>query len=150
MRRSPTTASGCAKQFSGACGALCAGVGVRGGRRADGGDRDPIPPLLRHCEARKFKSPLRNGDLQAHEDCVPDVRRAPACQLGRSLPARAQMLPPLAYPLLPAQCIMTRYCHTSINKRKCPVNALEFQPEGRRVRALGARGAAARASRPRN
>ena len=146
-RVSPTTASACARQLRGAFGVLiccfvvarlgdvgCCFWRVRVGSQRFCVHRDPIPPLLRHCETRKFKPELDNGDLQPHGEFVPDVRCLLAARSFSAEPkqtnrtrvlffkiAPLQMLPPLSYPHLPAQCIMTRYCHTSINKRKCPV-----------------------------
>ena len=43
------------------------------------------------------------------------------------------VLPPSCYGDSPAACICTRYCHTSVNKNKTPVNVLTWTPEGRRV-----------------
>jgi len=52
----------------------------------------------------------------------------------------SQLLPPMSYPHWPAESAVTRFCHTSANKKKAPVACLAWTPEGRRLVAASATG----------
>ncbi|EPZ31761.1 hypothetical protein O9G_000240 [Rozella allomycis CSF55] len=43
------------------------------------------------------------------------------------------MLPPSVYEDEPINAVCTRYIHTSVNKVRCPVNVVRWNPEGRRL-----------------
>ncbi|KAJ3023992.1 WD repeat-containing protein 33 [Thoreauomyces humboldtii] len=42
-------------------------------------------------------------------------------------------LPPFCYPNNPSTSVTTKYIHTSTNKIRCPINAVRWTPDGRRL-----------------
>jgi polyadenylation factor subunit 2 len=44
-----------------------------------------------------------------------------------------EMMSPLAYLHKPANCIATKFVHTSTNIARCPINVVTWTPEGRRL-----------------
>ncbi|KAI9101800.1 WD40-repeat-containing domain protein [Phlyctochytrium arcticum] len=41
--------------------------------------------------------------------------------------------PPISYPTNPSTCVTTKFVHTSTNKVRCPINAVQWTPDGRRL-----------------
>ena len=82
-------------------------------------------------------------DLWACPYYVPSIRPAPpfivdvsmtsSCLLQLKLTTLLQLLPPRAYPDNLSTSLTTKFVHTSTNKIRCPVNAVVWTPEGRRV-----------------
>ncbi|KAJ7090425.1 WD40-repeat-containing domain protein [Mycena belliarum] len=63
--------------------------------------------------------------LRPNHGYVPCVRPSPASVI--------DLLPPKAYPDNSSTSLCTKFIHTSTNKVRCPVNAVTWTPEGRRV-----------------
>ncbi|KAI0255321.1 WD40-repeat-containing domain protein [Lactifluus subvellereus] len=63
--------------------------------------------------------------LQPNPRYVPYIRPSPPCII--------DLLPPKAYPDNASTSLCTKFVHTSTNKIRCPVNAVTWTPEGRRI-----------------
>ncbi|KAJ7184460.1 WD40-repeat-containing domain protein, partial [Mycena filopes] len=63
--------------------------------------------------------------LRPNHGYVPYLRPSP--------PYIIDLLPPKAYPENSSTSLCTKFVHTSTNKVRCPVNAVAWTPEGRRV-----------------
>ncbi|KAH9057690.1 WD40-repeat-containing domain protein [Lactarius vividus] len=63
--------------------------------------------------------------LQPNPRYVPYIRPSP--------PYIIDLLPPKAYPDNASTSLCTKFVHTSTNKIRCPVNAVTWTPEGRRI-----------------
>ncbi|KAJ6606308.1 WD40-repeat-containing domain protein, partial [Mycena vulgaris] len=63
--------------------------------------------------------------LRPNHGYVPYLRPSP--------PYVIDLLPPKAYPDNSSTSLCTKFVHTSTNKVRCPVNAVTWTPEGRRV-----------------
>ncbi|KAF8264249.1 WD40-repeat-containing domain protein [Lactarius quietus] len=63
--------------------------------------------------------------LQPNPRYVPYIRPSP--------PYVIDLLPPKAYPDNASTSLCTKFVHTSTNKIRCPVNAVTWTPEGRRI-----------------
>ncbi|KAI9508815.1 WD40-repeat-containing domain protein, partial [Russula earlei] len=63
--------------------------------------------------------------LQSSPRYVPYIRPSP--------PYIIDLIPPKAYPDNASTSLCTKFIHTSTNKIRCPVNAVTWTPEGRRI-----------------